>query len=416
MSMQHNNNTVQTKKMILVISHVIPYPPSAGNEIRIMNMMKWLQDKGFGIVFLFNHETVSNERRKVLDLLFEKVHFINDNYGDELSKHFVNKNFKKKVIREVKNLFKMLAPHLFSKILISSKIKQRFASDRLIQLTKILYTQYKPFAVLTEYIFTTPCFKVIPEGVLKIVDTHDMFSRKKKEVLKYGINDTLYCKEKEERYFLLQADIVIAIQSHEACLFKKLVPERTVITVGIDFNVSNNINHSTIPGNVLVVGSDNKLNIHGFYEFYKQAWPKIKEACPWAILSIVGKLSNNVNAKDQDIRLIGWTDNLDQEYNQAAVVINPTVAGTGLKIKSVEAICRGKALVSTPNGIEGINSMDEGYPYIVANNWKSFANEVINLIKSDDKRIIMQQRAMIYAKEHFVSEKVYEQLKYVLQF
>ena len=51
---------------------------------------------------------------------------------------------------------------------------------------------------------------------------------------------------------------------------------------------------------------------------------------------------------------LGHKENIEKEYAEATVVINPAWIGTGLKIKTVEALARGKALVTTPKGIEGL--------------------------------------------------------------
>jgi hypothetical protein len=50
--------------LILIISHVNPLLHSAGNEIRILKMIKWLRAKGFRVVLLLNHGPLSLEIRK----------------------------------------------------------------------------------------------------------------------------------------------------------------------------------------------------------------------------------------------------------------------------------------------------------------------------------------------------------------
>src|SRR5439155_25893880 len=107
---------------------------------------------------------------------------------------------------------------------------------------------------------------------------------------------------------------------------------------------------------VQVVGTDNPLNLHGLNQFYRDAWPIIREGRSDAILRVVGKLAHQLRTDDDRVQRVGWVAQLEDEYRRAEIVINPTVAGTGLKIKSVEALCHGKALVGTPNSVEGIES------------------------------------------------------------
>jgi glycosyltransferase involved in cell wall biosynthesis len=100
---------------------------------------------------------------------------------------------------------------------------------------------------------------------------------------------------------------------------------------------------------------------------------------------------------------------LDDEYRKAAVVINPVQAGTGLKIKSVEALCRGKAFVGTPNSVDGIES-DGPTPYRVCADWPAFANAVNSLLSSDDERRRLERAAVSFSREHFSTERIYAAL------
>jgi glycosyltransferase involved in cell wall biosynthesis len=290
------------------------------------------------------------------------------------------------------------------------EVKRYLAADRLVQATRHLCDRYRPEVVLAEYIFTTPCFDVVPAGVLKIVDTHDMFSRKQEQVVAYGVEEALPCTRREERRFLLKSDLVVAIQPQEARMFTALVPNRDVITVGIDYDVVDAPDdRAVVPGRVMVVGSDNPLNQHGLRRFLDRVWPAVRAAQPQATLRVVGKLANHVKTDDPSVACAGWVADLDEEYRRAQVVINPTLAGTGLKVKSVEAICRGKALVGTPNSVEGIESPGEP-PYIVAPDEAAFASAVVDLLQSHQSRTRLERRAVDFAKTTFATESIYAPL------
>ncbi|WP_129127975.1 glycosyltransferase family 4 protein [Geomonas oryzae] len=410
---------VHQPRNILVISHVLPHPPSAGNEIRILKMLNWLKAAGFSIVLLLNHSQVPDSQRRELERMFHKVHFIGDEYGELAPPpHAGVGSAMSSVISRVlgnSSLHERLFGQNRAQKIKSDGVKKYLAADRLIQITRFMCEKYKPCAVLGEYIFTAPCLDVVPYGVLKIIDTHDMFSRKKEQVIAYGIDDPLPCSRREERAYLLKADLVLAIQSNEARLFRELVMERDVITVGIDFDVVQKVDNGAItPGTILAVGSDNPLNQHGLRQFYEHAWPQIRERVPEATLRVVGKLARHLKTDDPRVELAGWVEDLNQEYRRAAVVINPTVAGTGLKIKSVEALCQGKALVATVNSVEGIDYADKP-PYVVCPDWTSFADSVSRLLLTPAERIRLQDAALDYAKSSFHPDNVYAELRQKLQ-
>lgn len=396
---------------ILVISHVLPHPPTAGNEIRILKMLNWLKAQGFRIVLLLNHSQVSAERRQELEQMFCQVHFIGDEYGE--LEPAPKPSLGSKISGAVSALLGNSKAHVLlfgqdrEKKIKSDGTKKYLAADRLVQITRFLCEKYSPCAVLGEYIFTAPCLDVVPYGTLKIIDTHDMFSRKKEQVIAYGIDDPLPCSPREERSYLLKADLVLAIQCNEARLFQGLVMERDVVTVGIDYDVVQQVDdQSVVPGRILVVGSDNPLNQHGLREFYQHAWPTIRARVPEATLRVVGKLARHLETNDQRVELAGWVEDLNKEYHEAALVVNPTVAGTGLKIKSVEALCQGKALIATTNSVEGIEYSGKN-PYVVCPDWTTFADAAVRLLSSNQERIELQETALEYARTNFCTDQVY---------
>ena len=403
---------------ILFISHVNPMRFSAGNEIRIYKMVQWLKKEGFKIVLLLNHPILNKKDVVALESVVDFVYFLDDYNIDNkevLNVLMENKILVNSLLRDSVTKVKNICLKLFRRNTAiqdqqSKSAKNSLCPDKLIYVTHQLCLKYNPHAVIAEYIFTTPCLDIVPKGIVKIVDTHDMFSRKGEQVISYGIPDLLECTSTEERNYLLKSDIVIAIQAHEAELFRKIVPEKEVITVGIDYTVVDEIDHdASIPGTILVVGSDNPLNVHGLKEFYNNSWPLIRNASNNAVLRIIGKIGNHLKTDDPRVQISGWVENLDDEYKKATVVINPILAGTGLKIKSVEALCNAKALVATSNGVEGICFTGDP-PFIVCNDWRDFAEAVLMILNSDEKRKVLQLKALAFSKNEFNSEKVYAPL------
>ena len=285
-------------------------------------------------------------------------------------------------------------------------LKESFAPPRLIALVKRLGQKYRPDAAIVEYIFSTPALAVLPAGTMKIVDTIDVFSHKEEKVLAFGIGDPLVCSREEERHYLLQAELILAIQSREARLLQAVAPERVVVLTGMDFDVIANAEDATLRNSIVVVASDNALNVHGLTAFLSECWPAIKTAEPTASLHVVGNVGDMCRVEDPAIRYSGWVDDLDLVYREASVVINPTIAGTGLKIKSVQALAHGKPLVAWPNGVEGLE-YDGGPPFVVCRSWLEFSQSVVRLLQSDAERLALARHALGYARSEFAASKIY---------
>jgi glycosyltransferase involved in cell wall biosynthesis len=378
----------------LFISHVNPVYRAAGNEIRIFKMINWLRAEGVHVVLLLNLPPISSEMRKQLLKIVDAVYTPKE----------CPPPFPTSIITIASGLF--LRPS--EPRTEWEKMRSYLGSPALIHATGILCNKYRPRVVIAEYVFATPCLRKVPSGVLKLVDTHDLLSNRNPK-------ESIYCSAEEERAYLLNADVVIAIQDIEAEQFRALVPERKVVTVGIDFDV---VRHGDAGGEcqntVMVVGSNYPANIAGLKAFCEHAWPIVCEENPRAELLVAGKIGDAIINNTPQVKILGWVDDLQALYRRSSVVINPTMTGTGLKIKTVEALCNGKPLVATQNAIEGLVFEGEA-PCMVCDNWPEFAGAVVSLLESDERRLALQESALRYALDHFAGSTVYAQLGAILR-
>ncbi len=106
------------------------------------------------------------------------------------------------------------------------------------------------------------------------------------------------------------------------------------------------------------------------------------------------------------VDFLGHVDDVELEYAQAAAVINPIWAGTGLKIKTVEALARGKPLVTTSKGIEGMRG-NPAKACAIGDNDDALVEHTVTLLSSKSERTRMSQAARLYAEEFLSVEAVY---------
>ena len=246
-------------------------------------------------------------------------------------------------------------------------------------------------AVQVEYCWMSKALEVVTEGIIKIIDTHDLMYNRAGIYDPYGILP--YCRITREREaeLLNRADVILAIQDIEAEEFKSMCPDKEVVTVGhwaegikaCDCDENSNI--------VMLVGSDNPSNVMGGQVIVSQ-WDKVREKVPNAELRIYGTLSDKVNEKD-GIVTYGFVQNLERAYSTAKLVINPTVLGTGLKIKTVEAMAHGKAVVTTKCGADGISG-----GVMVSDD---LIRDIVYLLTESSSRKEFERRALSYAMNNF---------------
>ncbi len=80
-------------------------------------------------------------------------------------------------------------------------------------------------------------------------------------------------------------------------------------------------------------------------------------------------------------------------YADATLVINPVQFGTGLAIKTVEALSYGKPVVATPAGARGLD-IDFRGALSLAKTPDAFAEQVLELLENEGKRSAMAHRAI----------------------
>ena len=122
-------------------------------------------------------------------------------------------------------------------------------------------------------------------------------------------------------------------------------------------------------------------NVDGVTHFAQEIWPRIAEAHPNARLKIIGgQAPQSLQALARPgIEFTGFVSDLRPHLAEAAAVIVPLRLGGGTRLKIVEAMAMGKAVVSTMLGAEGIEATP-GRDLLVADEPAAFADAVNRLL------------------------------------
>jgi glycosyltransferase involved in cell wall biosynthesis len=263
--------------------------------------------------------------------------------------------------------------------------------------------RFSPVAVIAEYVWMAPSLHVVRKGVLRMVDTIDLMHARGAFSDRVS-NIWVTCTADEERHLLRTADTVIAIQTNELDRFRQLLPDRDVICVPHHVPVRRTFPHAR-RAVVMLVGSSNPCNVEGLMSFLESAWPVVQAACPDAELRIFGELARVAPERPGVVRR-GYTASLERAYRDAAVVINPVRTGTGLKIKTVEALAHGRAIVTTTCGAEGLEGV-AGRALVIEDDPGRFGHAVVALLRNPQARITLERAAARIAEEEFSRERVY---------
>jgi succinoglycan biosynthesis protein ExoO len=157
------------------------------------------------------------------------------------------------------------------------------------------------------------------------------------------------------------------------------------------------------------------MNVEGASQFIEHSWPLVRDVVPDAQLHIVGSVCSKLNSllHRSDIVFHGVVEDLNGFYEDADVVVNCTTMGTGLKVKCIEAIGFGKALVTTTNGAEGIKG-NPGHHYLVEDDWSEFATQVARCLVDTAFRDHLENQARVLAQSEYSVDRIYRDFDNVL--
>ncbi len=118
------------------------------------------------------------------------------------------------------------------------------------------------------------------------------------------------------------------------------------------------------PGRVLFIGSFTHLpNLLALEFLLNEIWPRLEDLKP--VLHVIAGARHeyylNFYRKKIDaprLELEGFVSDVRGAYARASVVVAPLTASAGTNIKILEAMAMGKAIVSTPAGINGLDVAD----------------------------------------------------------
>ncbi|MCC6142253.1 MAG: glycosyltransferase [Candidatus Hydrogenedentes bacterium] len=265
-----------------------------------------------------------------------------------------------------------------------------------------------PTAAIAEFAWTARSLEGLPPEVLTMIDTHDIQHQRRQRAQEAGsdLKDRA-CTREEEVAELNRARILLAIQPEEGDILRDLCPGREVLVVE-HAEVCASCETPPHSQQVLFVGNLYDPNIQGLRQFLDDVWPRVRQACPEATLQVCGNVCKSVENSPPGVQLAGFVEDLESCYAAAAVVVNPVPYGTGLKIKTVEALLRGKALVTTECGVEGLGAPDR-QAFILAT-IAGMAEPLINLLVNFEQRHELEQAACDYAASRLSQSRAYGDL------
>ena len=254
-----------------------------------------------------------------------------------------------------------------------------------------------------------------------VCDLHELFSHKAEILATHGIPLASPFESYEEEFALLSRFDYLWCPSREIYdILANRFPESSLLERHLSLPAvvddDTKLGHppADAPPRILFVGSTAAENQPGVRVFLRDVWPSVRRAVPDAEFHIVGWTESDLPAGTDPRgivahgRLATRAEVLDC-YEQCHVLVIPRFLG-GLTIKGIEALALGRAVVGHRMAFSGCYPIENGRHALIAENNADLASGVIHLLRHEEERRALADRARTFAREFFTPDRVYGEL------
>lgn len=150
-------------------------------------------------------------------------------------------------------------------------------------------------------------------------------------------------------------------------------------------------------------------NIQAVRYIAHEIWPAIKAELPDISIDIIGanppKDVQQLSFSDKNFRVHGFVDDISPYFNKAAIYLCPITDGGGTKLKVLDALAMGKALIANKIACEGIK-VTEGENVIFAETADEYVKAIKLLLNDESLRRDMGINARQLIENEYSYEKV----------
>jgi GT2 family glycosyltransferase/glycosyltransferase involved in cell wall biosynthesis len=376
----------RAKQVILIATPYLPFPLSHGGAVRIFNLMKYAA-ASHDLVLMAYCDELAAPAPEVLALCREVV------------------------------LVKRHGTH-YRRATTRPDVVEEFDSETFRACLKQTASRWKPAVLQLEFTWMAQFADACP-GARTILVEHDITFDLQEQLLRSSTETGAARWELERqagkwRSFETRAwravDCVVTMSAKDCTTVKQALATQTtnngaeiVATLpnGVDCERFQPSPAAPEPRRLLFIGSFAHLpNLLALEFFFHDVWPLLKGAFTLQIIAGANpdyyldfhRRRVSVDLLQPGIELEGFVADVRTAYQRAELVLAPLTASAGTNIKVLEAMAMGRAVVSTPAGVNGLD-LKPGTDVIVAANATSFADEIEALSADSARRLEIEKNA-----------------------
>ncbi|HEY7388058.1 MAG TPA: glycosyltransferase [Bryobacteraceae bacterium] len=350
------------KPRVLIASPYLPFPLSHGGAVRIYNLMRHAAAEFDQVLVVFT-ESLEPPAPEILAIAIEIVlvrragsHSLPYTGRPEVVEEFASASFRAALIQTVRKWQPAIAQLEFTQM-----------------------AQYAPAC--------SPARTLLVEHDV----TFDLYEQLLAIEENWDLRRQLALWRQFETKAWRTVDGVIVMSEKD----RAVVSGARAVTLpnGVDLDRFRPSLRSPEPRRLLFIGSFAHLpNLLAAEFFLNQVWPQLSDATLHIIAGArheyhLDRAADRVkvNLDRPGLEVEGFVSDVRPAYERASVVVAPLVASAGTNIKILEAMAMGKAIVSTPAGVNGLDLVP-GEDFVLAKTATEMADAITDLLDDESKR------------------------------
>lgn len=148
--------------------------------------------------------------------------------------------------------------------------------------------------------------------------------------------------------------------------------------------------------------------------FHREIWPGLRSRHPDLTWRLIGKNAEAVRpvaSGDVSVEFTGEVEDAVVELARVEAAVVPLLAGSGTRLKILEAWCAGTPVVSTRIGAEGLGARDQEH-LLLADGADAFAGAVSRLLACNELRQEIASAGRLLLEKEFTWEKAWGRLAF----
>jgi hypothetical protein len=228
----------------------------------------------------------------------------------------------------------------------------------------------------------------------------------------YYLMQWLFWVRYESRWFPLFGK-VLTVTRQDAAALKMVLPDLDVYAdaIAVDIVTPTAAEPSAAHRIGFIASYGHQPNVDAALYFALSVFPLVRQRLADAEFVVAGRNPPEAlrHAVADGISCVGFVDDVPTFYSGVDVVVAPIRYGGGIKIKVLEAMACGRAVVTTSIGAEGIAEFDEE-ALVVADEPAAFADAVVALLEDEARRTCLGERARHLVERRFSWRRVMDDL------